>query len=347
MAIQTKETYLQYTRAGQVMTQSKWEDVIDKLFDDDKARGKVVQISLSGYSGGGPYDFQKTGFAYNDYADFSVFNPLSIDDIVKYAGVEQAEGEYYAAGRNELTDGIILIVHNDGFFYGTGRGPAGGDQYTDLYISYQSRGGNEGYYFTVDNTTYDGNPYNDYPERQNLVVPVGSVVAFTWVRDGSFWTPIGNFLTITNEQLTILRNGGSIDESSNANTSSDIANIELGGYDAGNIAYSEDYSFVNNAYQQIPIEDIIRYYESRESTTVGDKVIITNIDWNTSYDSEDEGFVNVYVSCGEDIDNKTGITVIPRCNGVMFVKCSDGSWRPLGRTITITPEQLTAQANAN
>lgn len=315
--IQTKATLKNYFQAGKYPTQSNYEDLIDSI-----PEGIVKQISLSGYADGGPGTFQQEGYQYNNYEAFSEYNPLAIEDIVKYAKLTQTP-DYYE-GRNEVTDSIILIVHNDGFFYG--RGPST----TDMYVSYDLRGGSEGYNLVVPS------------ERQNLVIPLGCAVAFAWVRDGNFWSPIGNYKTITDEQLSILANGGSIEEKND--TANSVSNIELTSSDAQNLSDNYGYRVSTNAYEAISITDLIAYNENRGNASVGDTVLVSNIEWTGHFNND---IINdAYISCGTEIDEQVGITVLAKGSSAMFVKCSDDKWRPVGRSITITPYKLSELASS-
>ena len=181
----TFETWQEVSGTAVVSPSIEWERInVQPQLDN----GIVKQISLSSYS---PY----TGLApsYFDYID-SPYTPLQIGDIARGAGLPE-NGEDFDQVASSST--AILIVHNDGFWYGYSSTPS---ENNEVYVSWKASG-REGAHLVMATQFTDPRYWdtNMFPKTQVVVIPCGCSVAFGLSAGG--WQPLGTFTPISASDL--------------------------------------------------------------------------------------------------------------------------------------------------
>jgi len=155
--------------------------------------GNVVTVSLTGYGSTGlsPYDF--------NYIN-SPYTPIQISDIAEEVGLAPDGVDYYYLDIPISTS--ILIVHNDGFWYGN-NSPS---ENNEVYVSWKA-GGREGASLAMsgdytDLRYWDGT--NLIAKPQIVVIPCGCSVSFGLTVGG--WQPLGTFTPISASDLQAKEN---------------------------------------------------------------------------------------------------------------------------------------------
>ena len=342
--IQSLQTIKGYFADGSYPSKSQIDDTLDTLAQGLNNQGRVIQASFSGYSGG----LDPAAFSSVYTSPYNPYTPLPLSAI-KMEVIPRI-------GIYDHSTSVVLMIHNDGFWQNRI-----GSSYNNhpfdgaMFVTWKADGG-EGTYLTAKvNDTYWRTVNGNYvAEPQIVEIPVGTCAAFVYIghTDETTGNDYGEFMYIgggiprTSAQLTELYNTGAVSSAASVSVAApSIQKITVGdNVTINNITYNSGYAAPH--YTDIAITDIISSYNVDMSNS--DFLVIANdgyfSDGTVEVNGSNVPFTKMYVSCGSEVDNSVGITVIDNNSAAMFAKITDSQnttkYVPVGRAITITPYEL-------
>lgn len=191
MAILTKEQLKAVFGNGKFPTEQNWSDFIDSIYDSASREGlyaseKIMQVSLNGHASGwdviSPSDLNLQNLDYKnawDGGDLNIEYPIDIADIAH----AMTTNHQWFIDRNNST--VIMIIHNDGFYYGY----CNNEDAHKVYIKWHREASEAGAGFNVASDT------------KIAVIPLGGCIAFACTKSGS-WQPIGQYISIDASAVT-------------------------------------------------------------------------------------------------------------------------------------------------
>lgn len=222
MATQTAEQLKAAFGAGKFPNVTNWEDLIDTIFSRGVGRGQIHHIEMNAYDNpwsGGSYTVDSdynTGemgehsniggywtvanlFNYSDHTYTSPYSPIFVEDFERIYNKKEADIDRMYRNvepqNSYISNGDIVLVHNDGAFYYemdyTNHG--------EIYIQWTVGGAGDYWdWYASDSRYYE---YNGQLIRKPQIIelPVGCTVAFAKTNGGL--QPIGNFIAYDYDAL--------------------------------------------------------------------------------------------------------------------------------------------------